>query len=424
MPAVKFIIPTYKRVKQQLTYKAIPDKYKNDIIFVVREEEYEDMKKEYPNNQVLKLSSNVDNISKTRQWILDKFRQDKVWMLDDNISSFIKVVKVNDKHKKEQLTIEEFDNLLNRINELLNNYVHGALTVAGISMPYHKPLNINSRIMANIFADFSKWPLDVRYDDCDTSEDFYVNLQLLTRGYQNAVIEDNNICKLARQKGGCNSYRDPTYHNTQLKKLNSLYPNFTKLSTKINKSGSWKGKEVCKITCYWKKAYLSTIKDKPKKTKTKKKINSKNINKNTMNTLEVVKVKDVNGPNIGDVNDCGYDFYVPNNINDITLKPGQQTKIPSGLKFNIPEHFGLFFFDRSSVSTKLGLKILAPVVDPSYTGEVHICLFNYTNQDVIIKSGMKITQAVLLPYIKPKIKFVEKFDKESKRGDKGFGSTN
>ena len=136
-----------------------------------------------------------------------------------------------------------------------------------------------------------------------------------------------------------------------------------------------------------------------------------------------MKVKDTKTPDIGRQSDCGYDCYVPNTFEPIILQPHQSIKIPLGLCFDIPQGYGLFCFDRSSVSTKIGLKVLAPVIDPCYTGECSACVFNYTEFAVPINPGMKIIQMVLLPYIKPQIEIVEQITKQTTRGNKGFGST-
>ena len=140
--------------------------------------------------------------------------------------------------------------------------------------------------------------------------------------------------------------------------------------------------------------------------------------------LQIKKVKDTKTPEIGRLDDCGYDCFIPNIFKSVLIRPHTQIKIQLGLCFNIPEGYGLFCFDRSSVSTKLGLKILAPVIDPSYTGEISACVYNYTNKDIKLTPGMKIIQLVLLPYIKPEIEIVDNIIKNTTRGDKGFGSTN
>ena len=140
-------------------------------------------------------------------------------------------------------------------------------------------------------------------------------------------------------------------------------------------------------------------------------------------TMKIIKCKDVRTPEIGRLNDCGYDMFVPNDFKKQILKPHQQIKIPLGIKFNIQNGYGLFCFDRSSVSTKIGLKVIAPVIDPSYIGEISACVFNYTNKDVELNPGMKIIQLVLLKYEKPQLEVVEDFGIKTERGEKGFGST-
>lgn len=139
--------------------------------------------------------------------------------------------------------------------------------------------------------------------------------------------------------------------------------------------------------------------------------------------LQIQKVRDTKTPEIGRLDDVGYDIFVPNDFHKWTLEQHQQIKIKLGLCFNIPEGYGLFCFDRSSVSTKIGLKVIAPVIDPSYTGEISACVFNYTNNDIVLLPGMKIIQLVLLPYIKPEIEIVNNINKKTTRKDKGFGST-
>jgi hypothetical protein len=258
MDELLLIIPTYKRVNKQLTYNSIPIKYQNKIIFVVRQEEYIEMQIKYPDNTIYCLPAEVNNIATTRQFIFDTFKQ-KIWMLDDNINKFIKLVKVEDKYKRTELTEQEFDNLIVRIKNYLQTYIHGGVQLTGISPPTGKKVNVNGRIMTNIFADFSKWPKNITYNGCDTCEDFYVNLQLLTKGYANVVIEDINVCKQMRIPGGCNSYRTSTKHNRSLIQLHNLYPQYTRLTKKIKKTGPWKNEEVYSITIYWKKAFKKSI---------------------------------------------------------------------------------------------------------------------------------------------------------------------
>lgn len=259
---LQLVIPTYKRKNSQKTYESLPCKYKRQVQFVVREEEYDFFVQHYPDNVTHKLPKDVTNIAQTRQWITLFYNKDKVFVMDDNLTSFSSIRRNRFKENtfvRAKLTEKEFDQLFERITRLLDTYVHGGIILDKISPPKGTSQVINSRIMTNIFADFSKWPSDVRYDDPKdfffATSDFYVNLALLTRGFPNVVITDVGVTKKMRDAGGCNSARTPENHNKSMVALNKMFPAFTKLKEKNMSSGPWKGKMVLGITCYWKKAF-------------------------------------------------------------------------------------------------------------------------------------------------------------------------
>jgi len=60
-----------------------------------------------------------------------------------------------------------------------------------------------------------------------------------------------------------------------------------------------------------------------------------------------------------------------------------------------------------------------------YTGEIQVILFNTTKNNVIIKKGQKIAQAVISPVVSGKWIKLTKVDNinNKDRGEKGFGST-
>ena len=65
-------------------------------------------------------------------------------------------------------------------------------------------------------------------------------------------------------------------------------------------------------------------------------------------------------------------------------------------------------------------------MDEDYQGEVHLNLTNTGNQLQIIERGDKIVQFILLPvnYANPvEVEPKDLYDKTSKRGEGGFGST-
>lgn len=62
------------------------------------------------------------------------------------------------------------------------------------------------------------------------------------------------------------------------------------------------------------------------------------------------------------------------------------------------------------------------ICDSDYRGEYIVALHNDTDQEQIIKSGDRIAQLVLMPYIPMLFKEVESLNK-TERGAEGFGST-
>ena len=98
-------------------------------------------------------------------------------------------------------------------------------------------------------------------------------------------------------------------------------------------------------------------------------------------------------------------------------------------KVKIPENYSLIAFNKSGISTKLGLQVGACVVDENYTGEIHLNMINVGKEPILIKQGMKLVQFVLIKQAYHEIcvyqteeKLYENFNKKE-RGDKGFGST-
>ncbi len=116
----------------------------------------------------------------------------------------------------------------------------------------------------------------------------------------------------------------------------------------------------------------------------------------------------------------GLDVYTDR---DIEIPPRRDFLFPTGLKFDIPSGYDLSVYNKSGISTKKGLINGANLIDSDYTGEVHIHLFNLTDKWQYFKSGEKLAQLVLRPVIYPEIVEVDNIEKDTIRGENGFGST-
>lgn len=183
-----------------------------------------------------------------------------------------------------------------------------------------------------------------------------------------------------------------------------------------------------------------------------------------MNRFRFIKVREVVSPNRANPNDAGLDFYVPTNlypedihdknefdsngyilfdsngiskypfnenfVRHIALKPGHRILIPSGIKGLLePPASMLMVANKSGIATKKGLIFTAEIVDSPYVGEIHIGIYNTSQEIQVIEAGQKLVQFIHVPiYVtEPEEIQQDEFYIESQmwgsRGDKGFGSS-
>lgn len=120
---------------------------------------------------------------------------------------------------------------------------------------------------------------------------------------------------------------------------------------------------------------------------------------------------------------AGYDFYTPI---DITLKPGETIKIPTGIRCEMNESWVLMIYPRSGLGFKYRLQLnnTVGVIDSDYfysdnEGHIFIKMTNDSNEDktVDVKAGQGIAQGIFMQY-----GIVEDDDATDSRNG-GFGST-
>lgn len=141
-----------------------------------------------------------------------------------------------------------------------------------------------------------------------------------------------------------------------------------------------------------------------------------------MNT-EVFKVKKVHPhaklPTKATPFAAGYDLYTPE---DVTVYPGHKLRIDLGIKISIPEGHALIIKEKSGISLKHGLLILAGVIDSDYRGELAVVYYNPNGYNVMFSQGEKIAQGLLVPIKSMPVEEVETLD-DTIRNENGFGSS-
>jgi hypothetical protein len=88
-----------------------------------------------------------------------------------------------------------------------------------------------------------------RWDLVELREDMCVTLQLLLKGYPNAVWTGTVVDQRYDAPGGCSNYRTPEMNDAEAERLAALFPDYVSLRSKDYKAGS-----RLEVHCQWQKA--------------------------------------------------------------------------------------------------------------------------------------------------------------------------
>lgn len=121
--------------------------------------------------------------------------------------------------------------------------------------------------------------------------------------------------------------------------------------------------------------------------------------------------------------DWGADVYA---VEDMVIQPGSYgVMVPTGLRVAIPHGWMISFRPRSGMSHKTPLRLSnSPgTIDETYRGELKILFDNFSTIPVEIKAGERIAQMGIEKSYKARYHIVTEVDKNTDRGDNGFGSS-
>ena len=110
--------------------------------------------------------------------------------------------------------------------------------------------------------------------------------------------------------------------------------------------------------------------------------------------------------------------------NEIILKPGQRTLVPTGIAVAIPDDLEIQIRPRSGLAFKQGISVLNTpgTIDSDYRGEIKVILINLGQENFTIKKFQRIAQMIISPIIKVTLLETEELP-TTIRGKGGFGST-
>ena len=135
------------------------------------------------------------------------------------------------------------------------------------------------------------------------------------------------------------------------------------------------------------------------------------------------KFKDVLLPEYATEGSSGLDLRAAVEI-EMKIEKGKVGLIPTNLKVEIPIGYEIQIRPRSGLAAKNGIGVLnSPgTIDSDYRGEIKVILFNFSEEDFIIKRGDRIAQMVVSKVYRANLIVTDEL-KDSKRGDGGFGHT-
>ena len=115
----------------------------------------------------------------------------------------------------------------------------------------------------------------------------------------------------------------------------------------------------------------------------------------------------------------GLDLYIPTNV---LIPAHDKVLVDLGIALQIPMGYYGRIASRSGLAIHHHIHVGAGVVDPDYTGSIHVLLMNFSSQDHVIEKNHRITQMILEKVAYPVICEVPQM-LPMERGAKGFGST-
>jgi dUTP pyrophosphatase len=135
------------------------------------------------------------------------------------------------------------------------------------------------------------------------------------------------------------------------------------------------------------------------------------------------KFSDIELPNYATTGSAGMDVRAAIE-EQMIIEAGKVVLVPTNLSVAIPEGYEIQVRPRSGLAAKHGIGLLnSPgTIDSDYRGEIKIILFNFSNEDFVIKRGERIAQLILAKVTIANLVEVQELSL-TERGSGGFGHT-
>ena len=116
--------------------------------------------------------------------------------------------------------------------------------------------------------------------------------------------------------------------------------------------------------------------------------------------------------------DAGFDLY---SREDKVIHGKSNACFDTGVHMELPEGTCGVLMSKSGLNVKYDI-LSTGLIDEGYTGSIVVKLYNEGIRPYTVRKGDKISQLVLMPYVKTPIEIVDSLS-STDRGDAGFGSS-
>ncbi|QNG62635.1 deoxyuridine 5'-triphosphate nucleotidohydrolase [Rhizobium phage B1VFA] len=148
----------------------------------------------------------------------------------------------------------------------------------------------------------------------------------------------------------------------------------------------------------------------------------------SFNEAQQLRVKllhpDAKIPEYGTEEAAGADLFaiVPEGYHENLIMPGERKLYKTGVAVELTPGTYAEIAPRSGLAFKQGIAVLGGIIDSDYRGDIGVILLNTSREPFILKTGDRIAQLIIKPYVRGVFSVAESLD-DTSRGEGGFGST-
>jgi hypothetical protein len=246
----RLLITTLGRSSQQITLFSLGPDLQDNVTLVVQAHEQEEH--EAIHHSVLVLPPWIDNLGATRQWLIDQFYGQKIILLDDDLSLYVRN-DPDDWHLSIP-TDHQVVEMFRDIGERLDTYAHVGVSGREGQNRLQGEWVDNTRYMRILAYNTAMWPSSIRCDRVNGMSDFDTNLQLLRAGLPSSVaVRWAQGQPSTQTPGGCSENRTHSTHTAEIRRMMEMHGDLVKPRTKVNRSGGEFGTRD-ELTIYWGRA--------------------------------------------------------------------------------------------------------------------------------------------------------------------------